>query len=69
MDDNLLLCTATLTADNLYEVDTNTNTNTNPLPHLVAGATYYQTAQFDAVGTWFGTFTNPGLNGHNNLYP
>jgi hypothetical protein len=45
--DELLLCTATLTADNLYAA--NTNTNTNPLSHLVAGATYYQTAQLDTV--------------------
>ena len=39
--------TATLTADNLYAVDTNSNTDTNPLSRLVAGATYYQTAPSD----------------------
>ena len=44
---NLILCTATLTNDNLYAVD-NTMSN-NTLSPLSANATYYQTAQLDSV--------------------
>lgn len=45
--DNLLLCTATLTKDNLYAVDT--TINNNKLSSLIANASYYQTAQLDSV--------------------
>ena len=45
--ENLLLCTASLTADNLYAVDT--QHTTSPPSSLLANATYYQTAQMDTV--------------------
>ncbi len=44
-ENNLLLCTATLTADSLYDKHNTYNTSSP----LFAGATYYQTAQFDTV--------------------
>ena len=42
--ENLLLCTASLTADNLYAVD---KQPTSPPSSLLANATYYRTAQMD----------------------
>ncbi len=47
VDNNLLLCTSTLTTHNLYAVDNTTIDNTSS--PLVANSTYYQTAQFDTV--------------------
>ena len=45
--DKLLLCKATLTADNLYAVDKQNTYNTSS--PLVANSTYYQTAQSDTI--------------------
>jgi hypothetical protein len=42
---NLLLCTASLTDDNLYAVDK--QHTTSPPSSLLANATYYRTAQMD----------------------
>ena len=47
VDNNLLLCTAHLTVDNLYAVDSKNTDNTSS--KLLANATYYQTAQLDTV--------------------
>jgi hypothetical protein len=45
VNENLILCTAPLTTDKLYAVDTN---NKNTIPSFAA-STYYQTAKFDNV--------------------
>ena len=45
VEQNLVLCTANLTSDNLYSV----NTKNTPTSKLMANATYYNTAQLDTV--------------------
>jgi hypothetical protein len=47
VEQNLVLCTANLTHDNLYSV--NTTATDNPTSPLLANATYYTTAQLDTV--------------------
>ena len=59
VDNNLILCTTTLTDDNLYAGDKQNTYNTSS--PLFAGATYYQTAQMDTVAKWFAIFMNHGL--------